>query len=143
MLDEFVAIAGCHRKHAVRLLGQCDQIRARTAPKGQRIYDEAVRQALIVVWEASDRICGKRLKAALPSMVDSLERHGHLALSPDVRERLLTASAATIDRLLRPVREKAGSRRKRRSKRKLGSREAGFPFAPSWTGRIPSPDTLR
>ncbi len=122
MLDEFVAIAGCHRKHAVRLLGRCNEIREKTVPNGQRIYDETVRQALIVVWEASDRICGKRLKAALPSMVDSLERHGHLALARDVRERLLTANAATIDRLLRPVRERAGSRRKRRRKRKLGSR---------------------
>ncbi len=54
-------------------------------------------------------------------MVDSLKRHGHLDLAPDVRERLLTASAATIDRLLRPVREKAGSRRKRRRLRKMGS----------------------
>ena len=32
---------------------------------GRRVYDEAVRKAVIVVWEASDRICGKRLKAAL------------------------------------------------------------------------------
>ena len=77
MLDEFVAIAGCHRKHAVRLLGQCNQVRERTVPEGQRISDEAVRLALIVVWEASDRICGKRLNAALPSMMDSLEKHGH------------------------------------------------------------------
>nr|WP_321985974.1 hypothetical protein [uncultured Lichenicoccus sp.] len=27
------------------------------------IYDEAARGALIVLWEASDRVCGKRLKA--------------------------------------------------------------------------------
>ena len=69
MLDEFVAMAGCHRKHAVRLLGLSERSTGRSVPKGRRIYDEAVRQALIVVWEASDRICGKRLKAALPSMV--------------------------------------------------------------------------
>ena len=69
MLDEFVAIAGCHRKHAVRLLNQDGQENSeRSVPRGRRIYDEAVRQALIVVWEASDRICGKRLKEALPSM---------------------------------------------------------------------------
>ena len=80
MLDEFVALIGCHRKHAVRLLRQDDKLTARSVPKGQRIYDEAVREALTVVWEASDRICGKRLKAALPSMVESLERHGHLDL---------------------------------------------------------------
>ena len=120
MLDEFVAIAGCHRKHAVRLMCQSEDAAVRTVPKGRRIYDEAVRQALIVVWEASDRICGKRLKAALPSMVESLERHGHLELDPDVRDRLLSASAATLDRLLKPIREQAGSRRKRSRKRKFG-----------------------
>ena len=56
MLDEFVAMAGCHRKHAVRLLGLGERSTGRSVPKGRRIYDEAVRQALIVVWEASDRI---------------------------------------------------------------------------------------
>ena len=66
MLDEFVAIMGCHRKHAVRLLGQDDDASHRIVPRGRRIYDEAVREALTVVWEASDRICSKRLKAALP-----------------------------------------------------------------------------
>ena len=122
MLDEFVAIAGCHRKHAVRLLRRGEEPIARSVPKGQRIYDEAVREALTVVWEASDRICGKRLKAVLPSMVKSLERHDHLDLAPGVRRRLFSASAATIDRLLRPIREQAGSRRKRKQKRKMGSR---------------------
>ena len=42
--------------------------------KGRRIYDEAVREALIVIWEAAGRICGKRLKAALPNLVESMER---------------------------------------------------------------------
>ena len=32
--------------------------------------------------EAADRICGKRLKAALPHLVESRERHGHLDLDP-------------------------------------------------------------
>ena len=122
MLNEFVAMVGCHRKHAVRLLGQSDEPVERKVPRGRRIYDEAVRQALIVVWEASDRICGKRLKAALPSMVESLERHGHLDLDPDVRERLFSVSASTMDRLLRPVREQAGSRRRLKRRRKMGSR---------------------
>ena len=49
-----------------RLLRRGDEPTARSVPKGQRIYDEAVREALTVIWEASDRICGKRLKAALP-----------------------------------------------------------------------------
>ena len=69
---------------------------------------------MILVWEASDRICGKRLKAALPHLVESMERHGHLDLDPDVRKRLLAASAATLDRLLKPVRATVASRRIRR-----------------------------
>lgn len=82
--------------------------------KGRRIYNEAVRDVVILVWEASDRICGKRLKAALPHLIESMERHGHLDLAPEVRERLLAASAATLDRLLKPVRARVAGRRKRR-----------------------------
>ncbi len=52
---------------------------------GRRIYDESVREVLIVVWETADRICGKRLKAVLPSLVESMERHGHLRLEDEVR----------------------------------------------------------
>ena len=90
--------------------------------RGRRIYDEAVRAAVIVIWEAADRICGKRLKAALPHLVESMERHGHLGLDPEVRGRLLGASAATLDRLLKPIRPTAGSRRRRRRRQSMGKR---------------------
>ncbi len=77
---------------------------------------------MIVIWEAADRICGKRLKAALPYLVASMERHGHLDLDPEVRPRLMAASAATLDRLLKPIRPTAGSRRRRRRGRPMGKR---------------------
>lgn len=114
ILDEFVAVTGYHRKHALRLLNQAEAQPSRPERVGRRVYDEAVRAALIVVWETADRICGKRLKAALPSLVDAMERHGHLCLDDEVRQRLLRVSAATIDRLLSPIREKASRRRRRR-----------------------------
>ena len=69
---------------------------------------------MILAWEATDRICGKRLKAALPHLVESMERHGHLDLDLEVRERLPAASAATLDRLLKPARSTVSSRRRRR-----------------------------
>ena len=59
---------------------RCEDADQMSGVKGRRIYDEAVREAVILVWEASDRICGKRLKAALPHLVESMERHGHLDL---------------------------------------------------------------
>jgi hypothetical protein len=55
-----------------------------------------VRQALALLWEAADRICGKRLEPLLPVLIESMERHGHLRLEPVVRSPLLDISAATI-----------------------------------------------
>ena len=96
ILDEFVAVAGCHRKHGVRLLSQSHRPTSDSRGSGRRVYDAAVKEALIVVWEAADRICGKRLKAALPDLVCALDRHGHLNLDAPVRERLLSVSAAFV-----------------------------------------------
>jgi hypothetical protein len=115
ILNEFVAVTGFHRKHAARLLGGGQQSR-RVGPRpNRRIYDDAVREALIVLWEASDRICGKRLKPLIPTLVEAMERHGHLRLVPEVRAALLSISAATIDRALREIRVAAGGRSRRRT----------------------------
>jgi hypothetical protein len=115
IVDEFAAVTGYHRKHAMRLL-RAGQVNRRGGPRlGRRIYDEAVQEALIVVWEASDQICGKRLRPLVPILVEAMERHGYLQLAPEVRARLLTISAATIDRALRDVRRQAGTATRRRS----------------------------
>jgi hypothetical protein len=116
ILNEVVKVTGFHRKHALRLLkrgGPSVGGLGRAAETRARLYDEAIRQTLVVLWEASDRLCGKRLKEALPALVDAMERCGHLQLAAEVRGRLAAISAATIDRLLRPVRQagKAGRRR--------------------------------
>lgn len=113
ILAEFVALTGYHPKYAIALLNR--PARERECSRGRKrvpLYDEAARQALIVLWEASDRICGKRLKPLLPILVGSLERHGHLKLDGSIRSKVLTMSAATIDRLLRAP--KATSREKKR-----------------------------
>jgi hypothetical protein len=113
ILDEFVAVSGLHRKHAMRVL-RVAQSGRRSGPRpARRLYDEAVREALIVIWEASDRICGKRLRPLVPILAESLERHGHLQLAPEIHTGLVAMSAATIDRILRDVRERAGGRKRR------------------------------
>jgi hypothetical protein len=106
ILDEFTQVTGYHRKHAIRVL----TTQAASEPKTRavrRVYQEAVKEALIVLWEASDRICGKRLKALLPLLVEAMERHGHLQLEEGLRTQLLAMSASTIDRQLHLVRERA------------------------------------
>jgi len=92
ILDEFKALTGFHRKHAIRLLKAYSVKHEFKRCYGRRIYGEAVREALVVTWEAGDRICGKRLKAVLPALVDAMERHGHLQLDPEVRRCLLAES---------------------------------------------------
>jgi hypothetical protein len=112
ILSEFVRVTGYHRKHALRVLNHSP-----TSPgprRRERLYDEAVHQALTELWEAADRICGKRLRVLIPVLIEAMERHGHLKLDPVVRSRLLEVSAATIDRLLSPEREATGRARRRR-----------------------------
>jgi hypothetical protein len=115
ILDEFVAVTGYHRKHAMRVLRSGPSNTRHGSRPGRRIYGEAVRQALILLWEASDRVCGKRLKALLPVLIPAMERHGRLALDPAVRAGVLAMSAATIDRALARCREVSGVRRRWRS----------------------------
>jgi hypothetical protein len=112
ILDEFIKVTGYHRKHAIRALKRTTRPCSEPAPRS-RLYGEAVGGALVILWEAADRICGKRLKEAIPILVDAMERHGHLKLEAEVRRRLLGMSAATMDRLLKAVRD-AGRQRRRR-----------------------------
>ncbi len=113
ILDEFVALTGYHRKHAIRLLRE-EVANARASRARNRLYDEAVHQALTVLWEAADRICGKRLKPLIPMLVDAMERHGHLDLDPVIKTKVLQVSAATIDRVLAAARAHIDGQRKRR-----------------------------
>ena len=115
ILDEFVAVTGLHRKHAMRLLRGGQPGQRSGARSSRRVYDDAVREALIVIWEASDRICGKRLRPLVPILVEAMQRHGHVQLASEVRTGLLAMSAATMDRALRKVKEQAGNRIVRRT----------------------------
>ena len=114
ILDEFAAVTGYHRKHIIRLFNAAAVASGPGRCARLPVYDEAVREAIIVLWEASDRVCGKRLKPLLPLLVTALERHGHLTLDVTVRARVLAASAATLDRMLRSTRASVSGQRVRR-----------------------------
>jgi hypothetical protein len=68
-----------------------------------------------VLWEASDRVCGKRLKALIPVLLPALERNGHLNLDAQIRPKVLAMSASTIDRLLRTPRHAGQAKKARRA----------------------------
>lgn len=113
ILDEFTAVAGYHRKHAIRAL-KSDVKQETQAPQRSRLYNEAVLQALVILWEAGDRVCGKRLKVLIPILLASMEHFGHPVPPAEIQAKLLTISAATIDRNLAPIKAKIDGEGRRR-----------------------------
>ena len=119
VLDGAVSVTGWSRDNARRRLvaaaacrpGSGRQVAKR--PRKQRCpkcsyYAIKVLQR---VWAVSGGQCGKYLVASMRTQLNGLERHGELVFgvdrcSPEVREELLSMSAATIDRYLAPA--KAG-----------------------------------
>lgn len=104
LLDEFCAICGYHRKAALRLLNRP----LPTGPpkrSGPKVcYEPAqVLPILKTVWLASDQLCSKLLKAALPQWLEHHQRRT-TPLPEAFKEKLLAISPAQIDRLLRSVR---------------------------------------
>jgi hypothetical protein len=116
IVDELCAVMGWHRKHAIRALsdGKSSALPAQFLRRG-RTYGPSVRDALIALWDASDRLCSKRLVVMIPLLLPALERHGRLKLSANERALLLKVSAATIDRLLSDVKIAAAGGRRRRA----------------------------
>ena len=83
--------------------------------KRRRRYGATIKDALTALWEASDRVCGKRLKVMIPTLLPALEQHGRLQLGQSDRDCVLAISAATIDRLLVDVKIAASGGRRRRA----------------------------
>lgn len=114
ILDEFCALTGYNRSYAAGLLREGARGKGKRAPlkpvgssRGRKpVYTAEVRKYLVKVWAILDCPCGKRLVAAMPHTLKALERFGEIRLKEEVREKLLSASAATCDRLLSSERRK-------------------------------------
>ena len=108
ILDEFTKVTGCHRKAAIRLFRRGSQPRANKKRGRPRRYGSAVLGALRMAWEATDRLCSKRLHPFLPELVTILRRHGESTMTTEIEAQLCQMSPSTIDRLLRPWRRLGG-----------------------------------
>ncbi len=107
ILDEFCATCGYNRKYAIRLLRKLPtkagpKQSKQPGPKGLYRDDEALLLALKRLWFATDQMCSKKLKAALPLWLPFYAKQFE-PLEPNVEAKLLRISSASIDRLLRPV----------------------------------------
>lgn len=107
ILDELCALTTWTRRHARRELARAlkGEIKPPRKPRA-KVYGKEVLEPLKFVWAALGGLAGKRLAPFMLEAVEALERHGELKLDDYVRTRLLTVSAATIDRMLEPERRR-------------------------------------
>ena len=108
MLDEFIRVTGFHRKAAIRLLNRVNRLISGKKRGRKHKYGSEVADALKEVWEATDRLCSKRLKPFIPEMTRALRRHGEQRIDTSLEAQLCRISPSTIDRLLRPYRKPGG-----------------------------------
>ena len=111
ILDEFVQVSGYHRKAAIRLLHRNGSPERGRRRGRRRCYGSEVVDVLHQIWEASDRLCSKRLKPFLGELARVMRQHGQLHFNAAVEAQLCQMSPATIDRLLRPCRRLGGRHR--------------------------------
>lgn len=99
ILNIIAESTGYSRKHAIALLTGP----AKPRPKAKRTRPSRYAKLcdkFVFVWAASNYLCGKRLKPFLPALIASLKRHKEIKLSEEEQTLILSASAATIDRIL-------------------------------------------
>lgn len=103
ILGEFCEHSGYHKKHAIRLLNQ--KVLRRKRVLGQRgrrpkYPNETYLGPLKQIWLATNQLCGKRLKEAIPMWLPHY-KSAYETLPEDLYQGLLSMSASTIDRLLK------------------------------------------
>jgi len=103
MLDELCEQHGYHRKHAIRLLNGLAG--PKKSPPGPSSQYTCITELVERIWMAGEQPCGKRLVQMLPLWLPYYQRH-YGRLLPSQRQLTGEISAATLDRLLRPLRSR-------------------------------------
>ena len=124
ILDELVELSGYNRHYAAWLLRNYGKRRVVTDAQGQPvqlvvgkknkrhatkrpcIYDQAVKNEILFLWDCFDQMCGKRLAAMLPDLLPVLVQRQRIRNDEEVYEKLSRISAATVDRMLTDERKK-------------------------------------
>lgn len=107
ILDEFCKNCNYNRKYAIRLLNSPIETKSANnlSRRGRKkTYDDATIEIVLKdIWVATNLPCSKRLKHLIPIWLPFYKKH---PLSEEIKEKLLTISASTIDRIMAPSRAK-------------------------------------
>jgi hypothetical protein len=104
ILSEYCETYGYNRKYAIRQLNKKPKRRKPKQRQGQPRYEKTgLLVVLKAIWLATNQMCSKKLKAALPEWLPHYEQEAG-ALSDSLRGQLQRLSPATLDRWLAPYR---------------------------------------
>lgn len=95
---------GCHKKHAGRLMRGPEPVRKAPARRRDPIYTERLFRIIEDVWLASQHLWSVRLKATLPLWMSWIKMRW--TLTPQEEKLLLKISPATMDRRLKPYKNR-------------------------------------
>src|SRR5215475_8411820 len=108
ILNSFCAATGYHRKYAIRLLSHPPEPKPRRRRGHPPRYGPQVLRVLSKVWEAAGYPWSVRLKALLPLWLPWVRQR--LKVSSELEQQLLAMSPRTMDRRLRPLKQRLGRR---------------------------------
>jgi len=72
----------------------------------KKYYDDVVAAVLIKLWKFFRYVCGERLVPLLRANLDVISRKRRFGIIPEIKEKLLTISRSTVERLLTEERKK-------------------------------------
>ena len=72
----------------------------------KKYYDDEVAAVLIKLWKFFRYVCGERLVPLLRANLDVISRKRQFGITPEIKEKLLTISRSTVERLLTGERKK-------------------------------------
>lgn len=109
ILDELADLSGMNRKYLIRKLNQkaCRKLKRR-GPK--TTYNPDIYLPILKdIWLAADQLCSKKLKVVLPQWFPFYEDE-YGPIEPEIKNKLLSMSPSTIDRLLKPNKARFGTK---------------------------------
>lgn len=112
LLDDFCDFTCYNRKYALYLLNNSIPAKWKRYEFRKKVYESPVIDALLILWQASNEICGERFHPFIPEILSKLEESGEINITTEVKEKLLTISLGTVKRIIRKT--------KRRSTIKIG-----------------------
>jgi hypothetical protein len=103
ILTEFCEVCGYNRKYAILILNSEPKVEgSRSKPGRPSKYNTAFTECLKTIWEATGRICSKKLKAAIPIWIKFFD------FPENQQQLLLQIGSSSIDRVLKPFRTPHG-----------------------------------